>query len=136
MAEDKYKCTNVKFNMDNPEQAKGWHLLTSHKGKKSYAEVISWALIKACEQSDTTNRLDDYQISGMSFNAADIARQVVSQLKDEQLVVSAQVNASSISSENIPAEKEQEYIGGDEKVSENEKFNSKPTKDMLGFAFD
>ncbi len=46
-----YKCTNVKFNMNDARQKKAYEILQRAKGKYSYGVLISDALLKAYRQA-------------------------------------------------------------------------------------
>lgn len=42
--ENKYRSSNIRFNMEDPIQAQAWNILQSQKGTKSYGKIISQAL--------------------------------------------------------------------------------------------
>ena len=139
MSADKYRCSNIKFNMDNPEHARGWDLLTAYKGRKSYADVVSWALIVAHEMSSSAgngiNGRNDTNKMAAEIDAADIARRVIDGLKSEGLCISAPVNPSIITSGGDTGIDTSERIESNPVNEEPDEYNVPVSSAMLGFAY-
>lgn len=54
-----YRCTNVKFNMDDVRQRKAYQILQKIKGRYSYGVIIADALIRAYRDADRpSNEID------------------------------------------------------------------------------
>ncbi|MBQ8945921.1 MAG: hypothetical protein IJ058_03820 [Lachnospiraceae bacterium] len=54
-----YRCTNVKFNMDDVRQRKAYQILQKIKGRYSYGVIIADALIRTYRDADRpSNEID------------------------------------------------------------------------------
>ncbi len=147
-----YRCSNIKFNMDDPTQNSAYMYLQEQKGKQSYGKIVSEALAIMIEQkSGITNEVTGGKHivpsfyfgvteEGMERFAEILARSVVSDLRyltwlkstgagNSQTVISDDVTASEHRETGVS-----EMLAEDTSSEDTDMGNEKISDEMLAFA--